>query len=125
MDSAGTTADLSPKQKIALNVWQVKTVLQALQEELSERATLSQALVLMTVADHETVTLQDLAAETKLSAPSIGRITSILGDSKYYGGKEGKNLLTVDLVDYDRLHKKASLSKHGKAFIKSLFSNSD
>lgn len=114
-------ATLTKKQTGTLNLWQVKRILMALQKELSSRSTISQAVVLMAIAEHGTILLQDLSAETKISAPTISRITAILGDVKYYAGKKGKDLITVTHTDFDRKQKQASLTNYGKLFIKDLF----
>lgn len=102
-------------------MWQVKRILIALQDELSIRSTISQAVMLLTVAEFGTITLTDLATEMQMSPSTISRLAAILGDVKFYGGKEGKNLITLSNLEFDRKQKQASLSNYGRLFIKELF----
>ena len=111
------------QQQIRLSLQETRLLMEKLHNELSARATISQAIFLFAVAEYGTIEMQKLAEVTGFSAPSISRIAAILGDFKTFSGRDGKSLILIENVDFDRKHKRVTLSRRGKAFIKSLFPN--
>ena len=115
-----TMPEITIQQVATLSLRHIKHILKGLHNVLGSRATVTQALIFVTVAEYESLSVQELRSFTGLSAATASRIITSMSEYDTIYKKDGPNLLNIEYETGGKLHKRVFLTSKGKELKKRL-----